>query len=214
MDLPAASFVRRHQKITLVAALGAVVACGGSEPGSGQKPPTQGKEAQQASQPRAKSSFLTLDSIPQRARDALAAQAPDFIPWSPDSYQPPDRDSARLSRDEGLSLVRARFRAPNAVDYIVAGYDRGLHRLRGLRIVAILTEPADAYKVITVSEGPGLPDSLAAKPNRYLAIDSMAVAGKVDLLVIPLPLVAGPPVSTERYTWVPERRGFLLVTPN
>ena len=213
MDRAAHSLVQRHQRITVVAVVVAVVACGAREPGRGQKPPTQGKEAQPASQPRAKSIYLTLDSIPQGARDALAVQAPDFVPWSADSYRPADRESTRLSRDEGLSLVRAKFRAPNAVDYIVAGYDRGMRGRRSLRIVALLAEPAAAYKVITVSEGPEVPDSLAAKPSRYLAIDTTAVAGKVDLLVVPLPRVAGPPMNTDRYTWVPARSEFLIVTP-
>lgn len=208
MRLSLDSFVRRHQNITLVAAVLAVVGCGDSVPGRRHKPPEQGRAAQSGSQPPAKASFLTLDSIPRGARDALATQAPDFVPWSADSYQPADRDSTRMSRDEGLSVVRARFRAPNAVDYVLAGYDRGLHRLR---IVAILAQPAAAYKVITVSERPGLPDSLTAKPNRYLAVDTTAVAGKVDLLVVPL--VPGPRVNTERYTWIPARGEFLIVTP-
>jgi hypothetical protein len=212
MDLSPDGFVRRRKRITLVAAVLVVVGCGGSGPGRPQKPPEQGKEVQSASQARAKASFLTLDSIPRGARDAFAAQAPEFVPWSADRYLPADRDSTRMSRDEGLSLVRARFRGPNAVDYVLAGYDRERSGLRGLRIVAILAEPAGAYKVITVSEGPEVPDSLAAKPNRYLAVDTTAVAGKVDLLVIPL--LAGPPASTERYTWVPARGQFLIVTPN
>ena len=198
----------RRKETTLVAAVLVVVGCGGGGPGHVQKPPERGKEARSAPHARATASFLTLDSIPRGARDALAAQAPDFVPWSADSYQTADRDSMRLSRDEGLSLVRAKFRASTAVDYVLAGYDRGLHRLR---IVAILAEPAAAYKVINVSEGPGLPDSLAAKPNRYLAVDTAAVPGKADLLV--LPLVPGPPVNTLRYTWVPARGEFLIVTP-
>lgn len=209
MDLSLGSFVRRRTRITLVAAVMVVVGCGGSGPGRPQKPPEQGKEPQSASQARAKASFLTLDSIPRGARDALAAQAPDFVPWSPDSYLPAGRDSTRMSRDEGLSLVRARFRAPNAVDYVLAGYDR---RLRGLRIVAILAEPAAAYKVISVSEGPERPDSLGTKPDRYLGVDSTAVAGRIDLLVTPV--AGGAPVNTQRYTWVPARGQFLLVTPD
>jgi hypothetical protein len=209
MRLSLDSFVWRHQNITLVAAVLAVVGCGDSVPGRRQKPPEQGKAAQSGSQPPANASFLTLDSIPRGARDALAAQAPDFVPWSADSYQPADRGSTRMSSDAGLGLVRARFRVPGMIDYAVAGYDR---RLRGLRIVAILAEPAATYKVISISEGPERPDSLGASPDRYLTIDSTAVAGRIDLLVTPVG--GGAPVNTERYTWVPARGQFLLLTPN
>ena len=81
------------------------------------------------------------------------------------------------------SKPRAReFRASTAVDYVLAGYDRGLHRSR---IVAILAEPAAAYKVINVSEGPGLPDSLAAKPNRY-SPSTPRPSRESRLLVLPL----------------------------
>lgn len=160
--------------------------------------------------PPAGASFLTLDSIPRGARDALAAQAPDFVPWSPDGYLPAARDSAQPSSDEGLSIVRSRFRVPNAVDYVVAGYDRRLH---ALRIVAILTQPADSsYRVISVCDGPERPDSIGGRPDRYLSVDSTSVAGRIHLLVVPIG--GGAPVNTQRYVWVPARGEFLLVTPN
>ena len=89
------------------------------------------------------------------------------------------------------------------------GYDRRLH---SLRIVAVLADTGTGFTVISVSEGPERPDSVAGQADRYLAVDTTAVAGACDLLVIPV--LGNAAFVTERYTWVGDRAAFLLVSPN
>ncbi|MGA9838041.1 MAG: hypothetical protein WBQ26_12050 [Gemmatimonadaceae bacterium] len=151
------------------------------------------------------------DSIPRGVREALAAQAPDFQPWSVDNYRPAGvgEDSAGTSGGQVRSVVHAHFRGPGAEDYVLVGYDRRLH---SLRIVAVLADTGTGFTVISVSEGPERPDSVAGQADRYLAVDTTAVAGACDLLVIPV--LGNAAFVTERYTWVGDRAAFLLVSPN
>lgn len=156
----------------------------------------------------ATSGRLTIDSLPAAARQALAAQAPDFQVWTPENYVSVAGDSAHALPAGGSAVVQAHFRSPTAADYALLGYDR---RLRGLRIVGVLVEPNGGFRVIGISDGPERANSLAARPNRYLTVDS-AAADDVGLLV--KPLVAGPAFMQERFVWVAARGQFLLDEPD
>lgn len=195
----------RRLRFGSIVVLMCVVAAGCSDKkGQENAPPPVAQQASPAAAApvAAPARTLTLDGLPQGARAALTAQAPDFTPWSANSYAPSARTALHTSTDEGLSVVRGHFRSPSTVDYVVAGFDRKKHTLR---IVAILTQPAGAFKVMNVAQGPERGDSLATRASRYLVVDN--VTGTADVLVKPIPGGFG----EEHYTWVPGRGRFQLV---
>lgn len=199
---------RHHCAYASLAMLLVAAGCEGaaSRPKASGSPPAD-STGQAATPNNARSAILTFDSMPPGARAALAAQAPDFQPWSIDSFPSADV-RANASPDAGLNIVRAHFRSPSSVDYVLIGYDR---RWRARQIVAVLAEPGGVFKVSGVTDGPERPDSLLARPNGFLAVDTTAVAGKVDLLDVQLG--GTPPINGHRYRWVASRGQFLSVEP-
>lgn len=154
--------------------------------------------------------ILSWEDAPEGVHKAIARMAPDFTPWTIRAYTDSTIGSTRTSADAGLSIARGRFRSAALVDFVVLGYDKRLH---GLRIIAALFEPAtDAYNIVSVSDGPERADSLAARPDRFLELDSIGTAGRTTVIV--RLIHPDPGQLIQRFTWDHARGQFLLVTPD
>lgn len=154
--------------------------------------------------------MLSWDDAPAGVRTAVMRMAPDFIPWSPLAYPNGPIRSTRSSPNAGLSIARGHLRTEDCEDYVLLGYDRRLH---GIRILAALSERGkDTFRVISISDGPERPDSLAAVPDRYLEIDSTHISRQSTLIVQLLRADAG--TITQRFAWEHTRGRFVLVEPN
>ena len=168
---------------------------------------TPGSAARPATVETLREPELRIDEVPLAARTALGVAMPEFLPWPSAPLTGAARAREQSNAGRSVSIVSGHFRIPNATDYVLVGFDRQLH---GIRIVAILDQGAGKFSVISVSDGPARPDSLAMVPDRSVGILSSPSGTTVDVVVR---LVSDPLRVLEQYTWVSNRQSFLLVSP-